>query len=159
MSLSPTNPNDPCAGDGDDARDANEIAYDDVTLELPDHPVSEADVADDDVELWLVRVPKHDSLVDALVGKTISTSVARGKRATGDTLAGRVRGSYNFRDHGATPTRGMRAVFVVPKTDGGKGGSDGDGGDDGQQAQLSIGASQALFFSRAGDELLPLPMR
>lgn len=111
------------------AQEEPKIEYVPIEFETEDLPVSREDLESSDTELWLVRVPRHETLRNTLVGSEIKISEDKGSGATKDAftskMAGTLRGSYTFRDHGMLPDPSLRAAFVV----------NGDNG----QAELGVG--------------------
>lgn len=97
---------------GDD--EEQNIQYEDVELDPSALPLSPAVLEDDDVELWLFRIPTHEPLLDEIVGKSIRVhdGSSSAPRQT-DGKIGDLKGGYSFRDHGVQGTELMRASFVV----------------------------------------------
>lgn len=96
----------------------NTIEYDEVPMDASLCNLTAADLAGQDVELWLVRIPKHPTLLEKIVGKTVSVCDNALASLEGDEKCGSLRGSYLFRDHGVAGTRGVRAAFVVSDSGG-----------------------------------------
>lgn len=107
---------------------ADDIVYEELELLPSPNTISKEELEDDDVELWLVRVPGHDTLIDSVVGSTIpftddgatSNSPQTGKTVTDGygKKCSRLTGSYYFRNHGSTGLDNMRALAVVRNDDG-----------------------------------------
>lgn len=104
------------------------VIYDDLKLDPSSDIISADELNDDDVELWLVRIPTHDTLIESICGKSFSVvedgpqQVSRPRKKSRVEVDGygekrnRLKGSYYFRDHGLSGLDTIRAVSVV-KTD------------------------------------------
>lgn len=112
------NDNDTANGeiDGDEV-DEDVIEYDDVKLDASVVPVTLDELMDDDTELWLLRIPKHDILLNGIVGKSMTVDDSTNKTGRTNTKIGTFRGSYHFRDHGQAGAQHTRAAFVFNNSD------------------------------------------
>lgn len=101
----------------------DDIAYDDVELLPSSEIITKEELESDDVELWLVRIPGHDTLMSSVVGSAVSvanenSSSNRSQRGKSKTdgygkKCNRFTGSYYFRDHGSADLDNLRALAVV----------------------------------------------
>lgn len=94
--------------------DEKEATYENVRLQVMEHPFSQEVLKNDDVELWLVRVPRYDAFVTGLSGLEIDiVERSSGEEALRDgEITGRLKGYYGFRDYGSVDVN-ERAAFVV----------------------------------------------
>lgn len=93
--------------------DEDEIEYESFNLDASVAPISLAELNDDDVDLWFIRVPSHEILLDGIVGKSVTVDeLAEGKESQTERI-GSFKGSYHFRDCGIASTKHLRAAFVV----------------------------------------------
>lgn len=95
--------------------------YTPVPLDPSAATLTAEDANADDVEIWLVRVPRHEVLRKGLVGKEISITDLDTvlQDCAGGVAAGVVKGNYIFRDHGPlNEIDAPRPVFVQGSSDG-----------------------------------------
>lgn len=91
-----------------------EASHKKVRLQVMNYPFSQEVLKDDDVEMWLVRVPRYDAFVTGLSGREIEIVERKdGEETTKDgEITGRLKGYYGFRDYGSVDAN-ERAAFVV----------------------------------------------
>lgn len=99
-----------------DTQETEQVEYEQVELDPDTVNITIEELEDEDVELWLVRIPRHRTLTDDLVGAKFRMALDSEKGL--DRLAGGLKGSYHFRDQGSAPDKNLRATFVVPTADG-----------------------------------------
>jgi len=113
------------------------VEYIPAELSSSEVPITSEMLCSEDVELWLVRVPRHHTLRGNLVGSDVEiVEGAAGdvqKDSITDRKVGTLRGSYVFRDHGNVRDAELRAAFVIQ--------------DSKNQARLEIGMSEALSLT------------
>lgn len=106
---------------------SDDLVYDDLELLPSSNTISKEDLEDDDMELWLVRIPGHDTLIESVVGSNVTVSGDsttnlpsrnKSKRDGYGNKCNRFTGSYYFRDHGSAGLENMRAFSVVKDDDG-----------------------------------------
>lgn len=76
---------------------------------------------DSETELWLVQVPRHQTLRESLKGSNVnigSDSSEKTGLRNSNRKAGVFKGSYIFRDMGNHPVEGLRASFVCESEEG-----------------------------------------
>jgi hypothetical protein len=111
--------------------DSQRDALRDVVPAVGDAPISHSDVTDD-VELWLLRVPRHKLLRESLVGTDIALSTftqdlepvshcQSQPLSHGDDTQpyNAIRGNYRFKDTGLSATAmSVRAAFPADTDNG-----------------------------------------
>eukprot|EP00177_Eucheuma_denticulatum_P006903 GFKZ01012560.1.p1 GENE.GFKZ01012560.1~~GFKZ01012560.1.p1 ORF type:complete len:399 (+),score=46.68 GFKZ01012560.1:295-1491(+) len=111
----------------DDAREASPplpeetedtAEYEPMKLQVMGRPFSQDLLTDEDNELWLVRIPHHDTFIKALDDRDIHVIEKEGSagRRKG-SVTGRLKGYYVFGDSGVVD-KNQRAVFVTKGRDG-----------------------------------------
>lgn len=112
ISSSSGEENSPCKS----ADEPETIEYIPVELDAVESHMSSQDLESEDVELWLVQVPRHDTLLSSLKGSRIKIPKSENKSsAKGQAFnkkLGVFKGSYMFRDRGLEGQKNLRAVFV-----------------------------------------------
>lgn len=86
------------------------------TVDVPLNPM-ENDILraalEGDSEIWLVRVPRHATLRNELLGSEITIQSEETRASISGRNAGYFKGSYAYRDHGPLAPTGPRPVFVT----------------------------------------------
>lgn len=101
----------------DDEVEDDIIEYDDIELDASVAPVTLNELMDDDTELWLVRIPKHDILMNGLIGKSMTVDDSTENLRFKGANIGTFKGSYHFRDNGKAGAQHARAAFVLGNDD------------------------------------------
>lgn len=125
----------------DDVPDTEDLVYEDVELEELSHPYLNSALEDDDTELWLVCMPRHEGLRTGVLGSGIPVvdAVQEGSSATADSIAGRAKGYYVYRDR-AIAADDMRATFVTKDATG--------------ETKMQIGASKRCYLLHNSERLV-----
>lgn len=115
-------------GRDEESNDEELFEFVDVSLNPLQNDVLRSAMIDNDAELWLVRIPRHSSLREDLLGSEIElpSEHLQASRSISGLKAGSFKGNYMYYDHGPTSTTGPRPVFVT--------------GDGSGKAQVEIGA-------------------
>lgn len=107
--------------DNEDVVRQEELQYEEVEIDPSPISITEAELEDDNNELWLMRIPSHLVKPASLTGKDIFINEKRDITSAENVDAGNFSTGYKFRDCGLLGTEHMRAAFVheSKKTHGG----------------------------------------
>lgn len=116
-SESQSGPEDEGPSSGEEQEHVGEEKFEveDAPLEPLNNEAFMNTLKDEDTELWLLRVPRHSSLRNDLVGSDIfvDSDESLCDSSTSGREAGSFKGNYVFRDHGPAGNNDPRPVFVV----------------------------------------------